>query len=559
MREDGMRKNKFIGMILACLATILIPSKSSAIFTMDSGNISGTIGIVSNGANGIMQSMEIITNGSLLNSVLGDAAGTLSKFKEKFGGDVEKALKAAEDAKKRVEEGTAAYNKYKNEIETRKAKYQELLDQLDVANNEEVYEDDFEEVDYPSEYDNPDSSDNSPENNESQTINNTTSSPQSIAVQPSVERAVPTVPEIQKIEHQPELNTPTPAVIRRPLNPAIGRETLIEAEKIATEIETDLSDKKIIDKELPSLKNGTSVAKPALKDAIPVDSLERKVVAPIEIDSSPAVIRKPFIPSLEEQELTDKVINKSEEIKTDSINDNTVIKEVTSPLSPLNDTETTVTPKETAPVIENIKQPGTIQETPKLRIPPNTVIREDRISSSELHFTSRQIFADEISDVKGVNYDSKGTFITPLAKRCDMSVKDLLEPDKMKACLTQIVSENNARDQNDAITSLDQCNVMVYDTVVAVLAEATNAKYEASNYSDTLDKQEELASTGSSTIRDDTGVIAMNNEQTEILLNKMSMLLSGNIILDSVQRLCSTSKDVLTDSQKSQNYNGSEQ
>ena len=136
-----------------------------------------------------------------------------------------------------------------------------------------------------------------------------------------------------------------------------------------------------------------------------------------------------------------------------------------------------------------------------------------------------------------------------------MSVKDLVEYEGMKSCLTKIVAENNAKDQEDAINSQKDCETMVFETVVALLSEATKAKYEASNYTDTLDKQDELGAE-SSTTRDDTGVIGLSQEETQKLLNQMNMLESGAILLSGVQKICAMSKNVLVDSEKSESSDG---
>lgn len=79
------------------------------------------------------------------------------------------------------------------------------------------------------------------------------------------------------------------------------------------------------------------------------------------------------------------------------------------------------------------------------------------------------------------------------------------------------------------------------------MAEATNAKYEAANYSDTLDEQDKLAA-DSTDVRGDLTVLAMSNYQTQLLLNRISMNFSSQIILETVDQLCAARKDVLGDS-----------
>ena len=468
-----MIKIKSISMISACAALIMVSSPAKALITLDPGNIAGTIGIVINGVTGIMQSVEIITNGSLLNSVLGDAAGTLAKFKDKFGGDIQKALKAAEEAKRRIEEGKAAYNKYKNEIENRKARYQALLDQLNLSGNKQEYNDDSSEYDA---YDGGDSggdADNLPST-------------------------------VDAGSQSDDSNLPST------VDAGNGGNTTVSAGN--------------------QNSGGGSIFDAGTNSGV-------------------TATRQPF------SQVEDIVVDSELSGKSETPTKGTVKSAVEQAAEAATDAATS----EKTPSIKHITPASESSSgSPLFRVSPTKlkgVLDADKISSNEMSFVSNHLFADLISSEKGVNYDSKGTFITPLAKRCGVSVKDLTDMEGMKSCLTKIVLENNAKDQEDAINSRKDCEAMVYETVVALLAEATNARYEASNYSDTLDKQEGLAS-DSSTIRDDTGVIAMSNEQVQILLNKMSMQLSGDIMLDATQQLCGTTRNVLVDSQKAEGSAG---
>ena len=196
-----------------------------------------------------------------------------------------------------------------------------------------------------------------------------------------------------------------------------------------------------------------------------------------------------------------------------------------------------------ATAVRKFRVSPTLKTAPSLKTAP--AMKIERMSNSTISFSSKMMFADEAADnTKGVGIDSKGTFISPLAQRCGISIKDLQDAEKIKECTTKIVSENNAKNQYDAINSRKDCQSMVYNTVVALLAEATQGKYESSNYGDTLDKQEDLGADSNNT-RDDTMVIALTNDQTQILLNKMSLLVSAQTILSSVKYICEAPKDVL--------------
>ena len=134
---------------------------------------------------------------------------------------------------------------------------------------------------------------------------------------------------------------------------------------------------------------------------------------------------------------------------------------------------------------------------------------------------------------------------------------DLSDEEKLNECLTKVISENNASNQFDAALSRKQCQRMVYDTVVALMAEATLAKVEASSYKDTLDEQEKLGGDSNNT-RDDSSVLAMSNEQIQKLLNKISLLTSSQILLDTVKQLCSMQDDVVDANSDSGDSNGEE-
>ena len=111
---------------------------------MDAGNIAGTVGIVAQGQTGIQQGIETIANGSNLNAIVGDSAGTLAKFTGKLGIDPEKAKKAletAQNAQKRISEGMETYNKYQGEIAKRQEEYQALMDMVNSKVGKDSYDD----------------------------------------------------------------------------------------------------------------------------------------------------------------------------------------------------------------------------------------------------------------------------------------------------------------------------------------------------------------------------------------------------------------------------------
>ena len=153
-----------------------------------------------------------------------------------------------------------------------------------------------------------------------------------------------------------------------------------------------------------------------------------------------------------------------------------------------------------------------------------------------------------ISLVKKLGIDVGNVYIVPMAQRCEISAQTFINDEqKRNECIEKIIRENNADNSFDSNLSMKDCRRMIYNAVVALLAEATNSKYEAANYSDTLDEQDKLAA-DSTDVRGDLTVIAMSNYQTQLLLNRISMNFSSQIILETVEQVCAARKDVLGDS-----------
>ena len=83
------------------------------------------------------------------------------------------------------------------------------------------------------------------------------------------------------------------------------------------------------------------------------------------------------------------------------------------------------------------------------------------------------------------------------------------------------------------------------------------AKLEASSYVDTLEDQEKKIGNSNNT-RDDSAALAMSNEQMQKLINKISLLTSSQILLDTVTQLCSMQDDVVEDNSDSGDNDGEE-
>ena len=183
----------------------------------------------------------------------------------------------------------------------------------------------------------------------------------------------------------------------------------------------------------------------------------------------------------------------------------------------------------------------------KFRTSP-TLKKIDKVSSVSFHRSEKIGFASASDNDNIGNAYVGDVYIVPMAQRCEISAETFInDENQRKSCIEKIIRENNADNSFDSALSMKDCQKMIYDAVVALLAEATNSKYEAANYSDTLDEQDGLA--GDSTdVRGDLTVIAMSNQQTQLLLNRLSMSFSSQIILETAEHLCALQKDVLGDS-----------
>lgn len=553
-----MIKNKYFYMVLACVATVVGAFPAFAgLPTMDAGNIAGTVGIVAQGQTGIQQGIETIANGSNLNAIVGDSAGTLAKFTGKLGIDPEKAKKAletAQNAQKRISEGMETYNKYQGEIAKRQEEYQALMDMV----NSKVGKDSYDDSDEEGEYEGEESGGGEDEEYSADYDSDYDSDydAESVSTLETAE-GFANSETYQQATTQEMLATPVTSEqslrISAQVSPVSAElqtmDTLQPLQQLDVKaVDTDL------DKVVEEDADGTDDVDAEQTDE-PTDTVEiRKISTPTITNATTGRTRfgglKQAVTAAAANAKLNKVSvqNKMLSAAKNSTAKTTLKSAVKSALESKNLSSSVAEQKavattQPATAVRKFRVSPTLKTAPSLKTAP--AMKIERMSNSTISFSSKMMFADEAADnTKGVGIDSKGTFISPLAQRCGISIKDLQDAEKIKECTTKIVSENNAKNQYDAINSRKDCQSMVYSTVVALLAEATQGKYESSNYGDTLDKQEDLGADSNNT-RDDTMVIALTNEQTQILLNKMSLLVSAQTILSSVKYICEAPKDVL--------------
>lgn len=564
-----MIKNRSIRVVLACaVAAAGASSAFAGLPTMDPGNIAGTIGIVTQGATGIQQGIETIANGSNLNSIIGDAAGTLAKFNEKYGDDIEKGRKAAEDTQKRLTEGVETYNKYQGEIAARKAEYDALMETVSSYTGSASYEDGDEgEYDYDTEY-SADYDEGYDADYDAAAVSTLETVDGALSLNSNVVGT-----ELNTVRGETTLASGQTAVSAQPavMSEIAVRPAVVAGKMQAAEFETQ-----------------TLSVEAAVADGL---TTEETLAAPAVLDKRASLAKAGKVETV--SSITNETTGRrrfgsagaSALTKIDAVNkvDAAAVKNNTLPVGATTaatgsiSTET-LNKVQSATAVNSARSATSAPalnagaaSARKFRVSPSltapaqelgtsATMKIEKMSNSTVSYSSRMTFADESEDdTKGVGYDSKGTFISPLAQRCGVSIKDLQDGEKLKACTNKIVSENFAKNQYDAINSRKDCERMIYTTVVALLAETTQSKYEASNYDETLDKQEEAGS-GATDTRDDSALIALSNEQTQILLNRMSLLVSTQIILDSIQQLCTAPKDVLkeinTDDDKTEATDG---
>lgn len=519
-----MIKIKSISLGFAC-SLLVSTSAFAGLPTVDFGNIAGTVGIVTQGSTSIQQGISVITNGADLNSIIGDSAGSLGKFlkgaMDAMGGDGEGGL-SFQDALKRINDGVSSFNKAKEEVKKKKEEYQALMDTVSTkrGTSEEAYDDgETAGAEYGAEeyYGNYPEADYDVNNISTQQIVNKGAM---LAEDGAFEPLAPMMQAPVALEKEPSggkmLAEPQMDVQKKKLN---GQEAAIAPMAVATE---------------GMAAEEVAEVKAENKTILPTNSLKRRAfekAAPIGEGAAVQTVK----PAIEKPELKKTLPTKAE--LTDAVVANTPA----------------VAPKVEAPAVVQPAVQGKFRVSPKA-----SSLKMDKLSNNTKKFSTRLMFAaKKNSNTKGANTDAYGNFISALPKRCGVSIDDLSDEKKLKECLDKVITENNASNQFDAALSRKQCRRMVYDTVVALMAEASLAKLEASSYVDTLEDQEKKIGNSNNT-RDDSAALAMSNEQMQKLINKISLLTSSQILLDTVTQLCSMQDDVVEDNSDSGDNDGEE-
>lgn len=170
----------------------------------------------------------------------------------------------------------------------------------------------------------------------------------------------------------------------------------------------------------------------------------------------------------------------------------------------------------------------------------------EKVSSNSYRKSEKLAFAAQMEEKSsGGNPYHEGVFVAPLALMCNVDSDELTESEEVRnSCYEKSLTELASPNQFDAREAVRSCDHMVYQAVLALLAEASLSKQEAASYQQVLDQQDEVAGTCAD-IRCDLAVVGDSSSQIQYLLNKMTGLLSSQVLLDTVQQFCGIQPDVL--------------
>ena len=478
--------------------------------TFDAANIAGTMSIVKNGSQNLKGIGDITNKVGELNTIVGDAAASVSKFQEQYGDEINKGMEMAQKAMARKAEAEAAKAAHDAEVQAQKDAYQAAMDS--VAENqqasqpeEEYYEEVEEEVV------------NAPE----ETATVVEGAAEDFYGEDAEENGVSSAMNSANRVYDDGDYEET------------GGENL---DGIAGDDEAAAEDGGAPVKTLQNLPEGMQAVqmKPAVVGKVQAAGDKGGVSA----NRRRAFVR-PSAPNAEAAVVSSGLKAVSADTEADV--------EVAPAEGESSDTAAVSASPAAVRAETPAAQAAPVQRR-QFRVSPR-LNRVEKVSRSTYGRHEEMAFASSSDDGEAVGNSYVGNvYIVPMAQRCEISAQTFINDEqKRNECIEKIIRENNADNSFDSNLSMKDCRRMIYNAVVALLAEATNSKYEAANYSDTLDEQDKLAA-DSTDVRGDLTVIAMSNYQTQLLLNRISMNFSSQIILETVEQVCAARKDVLGDS-----------
>ena len=497
--------------ILGAGAVLFVAAGAEAgLPTFDAANIAGTMSIVKNGSQNLKGIGDITNKVGELNTIVGDAAASVSKFQEQYGDEINKGMEMAQKAMARKAEAEAAKAAHDAEVQAQKDAYQAAMDS--VAENqqasqpeEEYYEEVEEEVV------------NTPEETAAVVEGAAEDFYGEDAEENGVSSAMNSANRVYDDGDYEET----------------GGENL---DGIAGDDEAAAEDGGAPVKTLQNLPEGMQAVqmKPAVVGKVQAAGDEGGVSA----NRRRAFVR-PSAPNAEAAVVSSGLNAVSADTEADV--------EAASAEGEASDTAAVSASPAAVRAETPAAQAAPVQRR-QFRVSPR-LNRVEKVSRSTYGRHEEMAFASSSDDGEAVGNSYVGNvYIVPMAQRCEISAQTFINDEqKRNECIEKIIRENNADNSFDSNLSMKDCRRMIYNAVVALLAEATNSKYEAANYSDTLDEQDKLAA-DSTDVRGDLTVIAMSNYQTQLLLNRISMNFSSQIILETVEQVCAARKDVLGDS-----------
>ena len=497
--------------ILGAGAVLFVAAGAEAgLPTFDAANIAGTMSIVKNGSQNLKGIGDITNKVGELNTIVGDAAASVSKFQEQYGDEINKGMEMAQKAMARKAEAEAAKAAHDAEVQAQKDAYQAAMDS--VAENqqasqpeEEYYEEVEEEVV------------NAPE----ETATVVEGAAEDFYGEDAEENGVSSAMNSANRVYDDGDYEET------------GGENL---DGIAGDDEAAAEDGGAPVKTLQNLPEGMQAVqmKPAVVGKVQAAGDKGGVSA----NRRRAFVR-PSAPNAEAAVVSSGLKAVSADTEADV--------EVAPAEGGASDTAAVSASPAAVRAETPAAQAAPVQRR-QFRVSPR-LNRVEKVSRSTYGRHEEMAFASSSDDGEAVGNSYVGNvYIVPMAQRCEISAQTFINDEqKRNECIEKIIRENNADNSFDSNLSMKDCRRMIYNAVVALLAEATNSKYEAANYSDTLDEQDKLAA-DSTDVRGDLTVIAMSNYQTQLLLNRISMNFSSQIILETVEQVCAARKDVLGDS-----------
>ena len=562
--------------------------------TLDAGNLAGTVSIVKNGAENLQGIGNITNKVGELNTIVGDAAASVSKFKEQYGDKIQEGVEAAQKAMERAEEAKTALAEYEQEVAAKKEAYQTIMDATAAQSG---------------------GGENAGQADGAQTAAAAQSQMQ--AAQMSGQAVSAGTMRQQVAGAQPIMKTQTQAMSsadRMYDDGAYAADGYVDGYVQASEVDgmavagrqTMAASGAVAGTQAVAGVGAAAVARPAVAaasgtvmaaDGTVLNAQPAAVEGAVAAEGTIAVGEVAAAETAEGATISGRQVGRkafgraatasgtvsaarpaTAARATTGARQAAAASGTVSAARPataaraatgarqaatVSGTVSAARPATAARAVSQASSTGVVSAAQPVTAKPATATPQrqqfrvspvstaagkiERVSSATAKFSETMAFASASESAAGNSYVGD-TYIVPMAQYCRIKPEDFIENEKTRNdCLEKIIREINADNSFDANLSQKDCQKMVYNAVVALMAEAANSKYEAANYSETLDEQDDLAA-DSTDVRGDLTVIAMSNYQTQLLLNRISMNFSSQIILDTVMQLCRTKKDVLGDS-----------